>query len=98
MLDRLSTRVVTGDALSAGQRAVTLDQIQPGASATVIGVECLEEPTIARRLFDLGFTPGATVEVVRRAPLADPLVLRVAGYELALRRAQARLIGVCTES
>ena len=47
---------------------------------------------VRRRLHDLGFTPGRTVEVVRVAPLGDPIIVRVAGYELALRRAEARRI------
>lgn len=46
----------------------------------------------ARRLGDLGFTPGTTVEVVRRAPLRDPVVYRVRDYDICLRRAQAALV------
>ncbi len=98
MLDRLGSRVVTPEPHTTGLRSQTLDAVAPGGRAVVVDVQCAEHPVVARRLFDLGFAPGVTVEVVRRAPLADPLVLRVAGYELALRRAQARLIGVCTES
>ncbi len=98
MLERLTDRVVTGEGPVPGQRVTTLDDVAPGRSATIIGVECVEQPTIARRLFDLGFAPGTEVEVLRRAPLADPVVFRIAGYEIALRRAQARLVGVCTGS
>ena len=47
-------------------------------------------------MIDLGFTPGAEVQALRRAPLADPLMFRIAGYEIALRRAQARCIRVVT--
>jgi ferrous iron transport protein A len=43
----------------------------------------------ARRLIDLGFTTGTVVEVVRRAPLRDPVVYRLRDYEVCLRRAQA---------
>ncbi len=49
-------------------------------------------PATARRLEDLGFTGGTEVEVVRRAPLHDPVVYRVKDYELCLRRAQARCV------
>lgn len=65
--------------------ATKLSQVKPGAAAVVSGLEDVEDPTTARRLFDLGFVPGARVEVLRRAPLADPVVFAVAGYEIALR-------------
>ncbi|MCM1972405.1 ferrous iron transport protein A [Streptomyces sp. G1] len=53
-----------------------------------------EVPAVARRLADLGFVPGAVVEVVRRAPLRDPVVYRVKDYEVCLRRAQAACVYV----
>jgi ferrous iron transport protein A len=43
---------------------------------------------IARRLGDLGFVPGTEVQVVRRAPLGDPVELDLRGYRLCLRLAQ----------
>jgi ferrous iron transport protein A len=49
-------------------------------------------PSTARRLADLGFTPGTEVEVVRRAPLRDPVIYRLRDYEVCLRRAQARCV------
>ncbi len=44
---------------------------------------------ISRRLAELGFTPGQTVEVLRFAPLGDPMQIRIRGYQLALRRQEA---------
>lgn len=64
-----------------------------GGSAVVVGVAS-SDPAAAQRLIDLGFVPGTPVEMVRRAPLRDPVVYRVAGYEIALRRAQAECIRV----
>jgi ferrous iron transport protein A len=46
----------------------------------------------ARRLIDLGFTAGTVVEVVRRAPLRDPVIYRLRDYEVCLRRAQAACV------
>ncbi|MBB4286604.1 Fe2+ transport system protein FeoA [Roseospira goensis] len=43
---------------------------------------------------DLGLVPNATVEVVRRAPLADPIEVRVADTFVTLRRAEAARIEV----
>jgi ferrous iron transport protein A len=68
---------------------LVLADLDPGCRATVTGVTPgAPEPTV-RRLEDLGFTVGTTVEVVRRAPLRDPVVYRVRDYEICLRRAQA---------
>ncbi|HSP52866.1 MAG TPA: FeoA family protein, partial [Cryobacterium sp.] len=51
-------------------------------------------PGIRRRLEDLGFAPGATVEVVRRAPLGDPTIYRVSDCEFCLRLVHARAIRI----
>jgi ferrous iron transport protein A len=55
----------------------------------VLGVTPDAPPATVRRLQDLGFTVGTTVEVVRRAPLRDPVIYRVRDYDVCLRRAQA---------
>jgi len=46
------------------------------------------------RLAELGLTPGAAVEVVRRAPFGGPLVVRVRDYLLSLRRGEAAAVAV----
>ena len=46
------------------------------------------------RLLDLGFTPGEEITVTQRAPLGDPLIVRVRGALLALRRREAAWIRV----
>ncbi len=45
-----------------------------------------------RRLFDMGVTPGAEVILRKKAPLGDPLEVRIRGYELTLRKDEAELI------
>ncbi|MEU8650542.1 FeoA family protein [Streptomyces sp. NPDC048737] len=72
----------------------SLADLAPGARASVTGVVADGEPTVVRRLHDLGFTPGAVVEVVRRAPLRDPVLYRVKDYEVCLRRAQAAYVHI----
>jgi ferrous iron transport protein A len=47
---------------------VRLAELAPGCQATVVGLAADTAPATARRLVDLGFTAGATVQVVRRAP------------------------------
>jgi Fe2+ transport system protein FeoA len=46
---------------------------------------------------EMGLLPGTRVPVVRAAPLGDPLELRVRGYSLSLRRAEAAQITVTSE-
>ena len=65
-----------------------------GQRATVVGYSKAVEPSTARRLFDLGLVPGIEVEMVRRAPMRDPVIYRVGDYEIALRAAQSRCIHV----
>lgn len=52
------------------------------------------EPDAGRRLGEMGLTRGATFEVVRYAPMGDPIEIRVRGYNLSLRRADAENIFV----
>ena len=47
-----------------------------------------------QRLMDLGLIRGTTVEVVRRAPLGDPLEVKLRGFMLTLRRSEAEHITV----
>ena len=56
-------------------------------------IERLEGPREdCNRLLDLGFTPGEEVVVKHAAPLGDPLVIRVRGALLALRKREASWI------
>lgn len=72
----------------------TLADLPRGCSARIVEV-CVDGDTAAaRRMYALGFTPDAAVTTVRRAPLADPVIFRIGGYDVALRRAQARQIRV----
>ncbi len=52
------------------------------------------ERRASNRLMELGILPGTVVEVVRKAPLRDPLELRLRGYALSIRRAEASQIFV----
>ena len=65
---------------------------------TIVGYGTEVEPSTARRLFDLGISPGIEVVMVRRAPLRDPVIYRVGDYEIALRGQQARCVRVETPS
>ncbi|MBO2445231.1 ferrous iron transport protein A [Actinomadura nitritigenes] len=58
----------------------------------MLGVAPAGADAVGRRLAALGFTPGTVVEVVRRAPLGDPVIYRLKDYEVCLRRAEAARI------
>ncbi len=47
------------------------------------------EGRIRRRLFDMGVTPGAEVVLIKKAPLGDPLEVKIRGYDLTLRKDEA---------
>ena len=52
----------------------------------------LAEGELGRRIRDMGLVPGAQVEVVGRAPLKDPVALRLKGFTLSLRNNEADFI------
>jgi Fe2+ transport system protein FeoA len=70
----------------------TLENIPMNASARVVSVR--GSGALAKRLMEMGVVPGASVRVVRAAPLGDPLEVCVRDYHLALRRSEAQTIEV----
>jgi Fe2+ transport system protein FeoA len=66
---------------------MTLDQLPLGQAAKVSRLT--GSSTVRRRLMEMGLTPAATVEAVRRAPMGDPLDVKVRGYHLSLRKEEA---------
>jgi Fe2+ transport system protein FeoA len=52
------------------------------------------EPSVHQRLLEMGLTVGTACTVVRYAPLGDPMEIRVRGYSLSLRAAEAAGISV----
>ena len=71
---------------------MTLDQLDPGASARVLRVE--GTGAFRRRLLELGLLPGTWVRRTGQAPLGDPLTFLVRGAVLGLRRADARAVEI----
>jgi ferrous iron transport protein A len=70
----------------------TLDTLEPGRRAVVVSLNA--EGIERRRLLDLGFTRGSTVQVVRRSPCGDPTAFRIRETTFALRADQSRRINV----
>lgn len=73
--------------MSTARTLADLGPSQEGRIQTVVGNDGLTQ-----RLWELGFTPGQRVGVVRFAPLGDPIQVRIRGFDVALRRAEASRI------
>lgn len=52
---------------------------------------------LGRRIRDMGLVPGTEVSIVGRAPLQDPVALRLKGFTLTLRNSEADFITVEVE-
>lgn len=71
-------------------KEVSLAHLLPGEKARVLLVKGAD--AIARRLMEMGVVPGAPIQVIKAAPLGDPLEIRVRDYHLALRQNEAHTI------
>ncbi len=69
-----------------------LNDLQPGDKARICRHHT--QGAIRQRLLDLGFVPQVQVDVIRRAPLGDPIECRIDTFKVALRVAEAALIEV----
>jgi Fe2+ transport system protein FeoA len=73
-----------------------LSQIRTGQVVQVVRVA--GHSSFRRRLMELGLVPGTRVELVRVAPLGDPVELLVRGASLSIRKAEAGEIEVAQVS
>ena len=72
----------------------TLSKLGVGCCGEVVTVG--GDSHLRRRLLEMGFCNGAKVEVIRRAPLGDPIEFRLRGYHLSLRSEQAEFVQITT--
>ena len=82
------TAYVKGAAMSA----ISLREMHVDQSGTIAAINAHGE--LGRRIRDMGLVPGAPVTVVGRAPLRDPVAIRLRDSTLALRNNEADLINV----
>ncbi len=71
----------------------TLGNLKIGERARVTGY-AVDDPGYRHQLLALGLTPGAEIDVIRFAPLGDPMEIRVRGSALFLRKGDAAVIQV----
>lgn len=70
----------------------TLGEVKVGESARIVKLH--GEGAVKKRLMDMGITKGAEVLVRKVAPLGDPMEITVRGYELSVRKEDAKLIEI----
>ena len=71
---------------------MTLFDCQVGEKAEVLGVS--GERAIRKRLIDMGITTGTVLFIRKVTPLGDPIEIHCRGYELSLRKDEAKTIEV----
>ncbi len=72
---------------------MTLRDLKAGESGRVVSL-AREDRQYRRRLLAMGLLPGTEFTVTRHAPLGDPVELRVRGFSLSLRKAEADIVRV----
>ena len=71
---------------------MTLKDLEIGKSAVITAVG--GEGALRQHFLDMGVIPGAEITLVKYAPMGDPMELRIHGYELTLRLADAEKIEI----
>lgn len=68
-------------------------QLKTGNSGRILGF-AKGDRAYRKRLMAMGLTPGTEFTVTRVAPLGDPVEIRVRGFSLTLRKAEAQLLNI----
>ncbi len=71
---------------------MNLRQLSPGQKASIVKITAYGE--LGRRIRDMGLVPGMSLQVIGRAPLRDPVALRIEGSTIALRNSEADYVDV----
>ena len=73
-----------------------LSELKTGESATILKVT--GHGGFRRRIMEMGFVRGQRVEVLLNAPLKDPIEYKIMGYDISLRRTEADMVVVLSDS
>ena len=77
------------------RKEIPMRQMEDNQSATIKTVKANGE--MGRRIRDMGLIPGTKIKIQGRAPLKDPVALRVMGFTLTLRNSETDFIEVAAE-
>lgn len=75
---------------------MTIDDLKIGQTGTIDKVG--GEGALRLRFLDMGLIPGTRVKLQKIAPMGDPIQIQVRGYELTIRREDARRITLREDS
>jgi len=75
---------------------MTIDDLAVGEEGRI--KEVLGEGVLRLRLLDMGLIPRTKVKVQKIAPLGDPIQISIRGYELTIRREDAKKITIESEA
>lgn len=73
------------------EKEILLSDLEEGNKATIVKFTTED---IFLKLMEMGCLPGEEIQVVKKAPLRDPISVSIAGYTLSLRRDEAKHIVV----
>ncbi|OGP63730.1 MAG: iron transporter FeoA [Deltaproteobacteria bacterium RBG_13_49_15] len=76
-------------------RRIPMRQMKDNESGTIAAIKVNGE--LGRRIRDMGLVPGTPVKIQGRAPLYDPVAVRVMGFTLTLRNNEADYIEINVE-
>lgn len=71
---------------------MTLDMVNPNDNVVITKI--IGKGALKRRILDMGLTKGTEIFIRKVAPLGDPIEINVRGYELTLRKHDAKIIEV----
>jgi len=74
------------------EQIMTLNQLPAGQPATVRRIT--GKGAVRRRLMDMGLVRGVSIEMVKAAPMGDPVEYLVRGYHLSLRKSEAEMVEI----
>ena len=68
--------------------------LRDGKTGMNLKISEIGDSALKERLMTMGLIPGTKVQILRSAPLGDPIAIRVRSYNLAIRKASAEKIAV----
>ncbi len=72
-----------------------ISDLRPGVKGKIKKIE--GPSNLRKKLLDMGIIPGSPFEIVKLAPLGDPIDVKIKGYHLSLRKAEAATVLVEVE-
>ena len=82
----------TQNSTKISDNMVHLGDLMPGKKYKVLKI--VGESNIKRRIIEMGLNPGTEVEIIRKAPLGDPIEVKTRGFLVSLRHNEAHNIMV----